>query len=132
MSVLAQGLKYAVRALRASPGFTAVALLTLALGIGANSAIFSLVDAALLRPLPFPDAGRLAMVWMNNTRMGLSTDVTSYPSYLAYRKEGRQAFTGLAAFLPYFANLSGAEGPPERLHAALVSADFRAACRRSG
>jgi len=63
MSVLWQDLRYAVRTLRKAPGFTAVAVLVLALGIGANSAIFTLADAALVRPLPFHDPARLTMLW---------------------------------------------------------------------
>lgn len=63
MRTLAQDLRYAARLLSRSPGFTAVAAIVLALGIGANAAIFSVVDAALLRPLPFHKSGELAMLW---------------------------------------------------------------------
>jgi putative ABC transport system permease protein len=73
--------KFALRTLARSPGFTAVAVLTMALGIGATAAIFSAVNGVLLRPLPYPDADRITVLWLNNEQEGIERDVTSYPMF---------------------------------------------------
>jgi hypothetical protein len=70
-------LRYALRGLRANPGFTLTVLLTLALGIGANTAIFTLVNGLLMPPLPYPAADRLTMLWNDNRRVGLPQDLTA-------------------------------------------------------
>ncbi|HEY3662302.1 MAG TPA: ABC transporter permease [Chthoniobacterales bacterium] len=91
-------LRYALRMLLKSPGFTLVAVLTLALGIGANSAIFSVIDAVLLRSLPFPDPSRLTMVWSSSPQHpGEDRGVHSYPDYLDFRAQNK-TFTALAAY----------------------------------
>jgi hypothetical protein len=82
-----QDIRYAVRTLRKSPGFTAVAILTLALGIGANSAIISVVQAVVLAPLPYRDADRLVMVWENNPRFPRVW--VSHPNFLDWQRTAR-------------------------------------------
>ena len=94
---LRQDLVYALRTLRKSPSFSAVAIGTLALGIGANTAIFSVVNAALLRPLPFHHPDRLVLVFATDAARGDRYDVTSYPSFLDWRDQNH-SFDSMAAF----------------------------------
>ena len=113
-------LHYAVRMFRKNPGFTAVAALTLALGIGANTAIFSVVNAVLLRPLPYQQPDRLVMVWSHNTREKTDHQAPSYPDYVDFRAQS-QAFEELEAFgSSWSLNLTG-DGPPERLTGAFAT-----------
>ena len=74
--------RYAVRMLLRTPTFCLIAILTFAVGIGVNTAVFSVVNAVLLRPLPYPDADRITLVWIDNRRQGIRDDITSYPIYL--------------------------------------------------
>src|SRR5262245_45986111 len=97
MQTLYQDLRYGARRLLKSPGFTMIAVVTLALGIGANTAIFSIVNAVLLQPLPFPDAQRLMIITENFSQMGLSRIRVSAPEYLDYRNRSR-SFEQVAAF----------------------------------
>ena len=90
-----QDVRYALRQLRRNPGFTAVAILTLALGIGANTAIFSVMDAVLLRPLPFPDSNQLVFLWDSYGGKGNYAAV-SYPNFLDWRAWSH-SFSGMAA-----------------------------------
>jgi putative ABC transport system permease protein len=112
-----QDLRHAARALARTPGFTAAAVLTLALGLGANTAIFGVVDAALLRPLPFTDADRLVIVW--ETMGDWKTRWVAPANFLDWRRDAR-AFAGLAGYSLSDVNVTGA-GEPERLKAAVVS-----------
>jgi putative ABC transport system permease protein len=113
-------LKFALRMLLKSPGFTAVAIITLALGIGANTAIFSAVNALLLRPLPVEDADRLACGYA--MREGVDPYETSLLEYLAYR-ERSQSFTTSGLGNQRFFNLV-VRGEPERLRGAAVMAEY--------
>jgi len=94
---LIRDLRFAARMLLRNPGFSAVAVLTLGLGIGANTAIFSVVDAVLLRPLPFPQPERLVLVWATDAESGRTEDVTSYPNFADWRARSR-SFEKMAAF----------------------------------
>jgi len=117
-----QDLRYGVRMLLKQPGFTLVALLTLALGIGANTAIFSVVNAVLLRALPYPQSEQLVMLWQGGQRGEPGQMPLSPPELMDYRAE-QQVFEHIAAHTMADANLSGG-GEPERLPAAVVSADW--------
>ena len=96
MTNAAQDLRYAARALRKSPGFTLVAAFTLALGVGANTAIFSVVNAVMLRPLPFTEPDRLVRIWESNVERGRPTFATSHPNFLDWRAQAG-SFESLAA-----------------------------------
>jgi hypothetical protein len=122
MTTLLQDLRYATRMLGRSPGFTAVAVVMLALGIGANAAIFSLVDAVLIRPLPFPDADRI--VTLGETGKGEDArhgSSTSYLNFLDWKAESR-SFEAMTIFNGWQPALTGL-GEAERLPAAFVTAE---------
>ena len=114
--------RYALRLLAKNPAFTFVAVFTLALGIGANTAIFSLVNSILLRPLPYREPDRLVRVIQSSPKLGLSTWGVSYADFAAYREQNR-SFESLALVGTGGTNLTGS-GEPERLATANVSADF--------
>ena len=120
MNTLLQDVRYAVRTLARSPGFTLVAVLTLALGIGANTAIFSAVNAVLLKPLPYPGSDRLVQVMSTGFR-GVRFGV-SFPDLHDLRALS-QDFTGVAATTTQRYNLTGA-GDPREVQAAAVTADL--------
>ena len=120
METLLQDIRYGVRVLLKKPGFTFVAVLTLALGIGANAAIFSVVNAVVLRPLPFPDADRLVIVRGNLHRPGVEEIPASAGEYVDYRDRSR-AFDEIAAYDTLGFNLTG-RGAPERVDGAIATA----------
>ena len=91
MLTFLRDLRYALRTLRKMPSFTIVAVLVLALGIGANTAIFSVVNSVLLRPLPFPGADRLALIWETDLKDGIKREGPSAPNFLDW-KEQSQSF----------------------------------------
>jgi putative ABC transport system permease protein len=115
-------IRFAFRQLRKSPGFSAVAILTLALGIGANTAMFSVVDAVLIRPLPYRDADRLAMVWEDASSIGFPRNVVSPWNWQEWRRRSA-VFSDIAATEKSTAYLIG-DGEPERLDGRGVSANF--------
>src|ERR1700751_4866701 len=115
-------LKYGLRTLMRSPGFTAVAVVTLALGIGANTAIFSVVRAVLLRSLSFPEANRLVLIWATNTANGEMHDVVSYPDFEDWKAQNK-SFANVAAFTTRGAILT-TEKQAERVSAVQASAEF--------
>jgi putative ABC transport system permease protein len=117
-----QDLKFAVRMLRRTPGFAAVVVLTLALGIGANSAIFSVIDGILLQPLPYGDPDRLVVVWENNLRRSNPHNVVSPPNFLDWQAQNH-VFSGMSYISDLRGNLTGG-GEPEQIVAEYVSANF--------
>jgi predicted permease len=117
-----QDIRFGFRMLLKSPGFAAVAIVALALGIGANTAIFSVVDAVLLRSLPYKDPDHLVMIWHTYPKLNLAQASLSPPSYIEYR-DMTSSFEQVAAGAGWDANLTGA-GEPERLQGARVSANY--------
>jgi predicted permease len=115
-----QDVRYGLRALSKNPGFAAIAILTLALGIGANTALFSVVNGVLLNPLPFPNADQLLAVYSRTPAIGESS--VSYLNFLDWQRDNH-SFSDLNAFRSDDFNLTGA-GEPERLHGHMISADF--------
>ncbi|MEP7066735.1 MAG: ABC transporter permease [Gemmatimonadota bacterium] len=120
---LLRDVRYGFRALRRTPGFSIVVLLTLTLGIGANSAIFSVVRGVLLRALPYADPHRLVMVWEIDRDSGTQSENASIPDYFDFAARAR-SFSSLAAFAEQPLNYVATDGAPERVSAALVSGNF--------
>jgi predicted permease len=120
LAELAQDARVALRGLRRSPGFTVVALLTLALTIGANAAIFSVVRSVLLRPLPYPDAHQLVQLWTDHRRLGRADpEWFSPPEFLEWRRSNT-TFAAMAGYSGWGPDLSGAGGDPEAVSGVAV------------
>ena len=115
-----QDIHYAFRMMRKSPGFSAVAVLTLALGIGANTAIFSIVNGVLLNPLPFPHPQELTVLYEHTTNFEKSS--ISYPNFLDWQRTN-STFASMAAYRHEDFNITGS-GEPERVRGGMVSAEF--------
>src|SRR6202030_1226571 len=122
IETLVEDFRIGVRMLCKNPSFTTLAVLTLAIGIGANTAIFSLANAAFFRPLPYPNADRLAFLWQNNQRTGETEGLVSYPNFADWRSQSH-SFRDMAFFMSGKSILSGG-GDPERTPGALVSTNF--------
>src|SRR6202167_638101 len=118
-----QDLRYGFRMLRKSPGFAAVAVLTLALGIGANTAIFSYVNAWIIKPLAYPHADRLMVLLSHDTKKGwTSTGVTSNADFLDYAQQNT-SFEQIVPWTTWYFNLTG-DGPPDRVLGGMVGWNF--------
>lgn len=122
MATLLQDLEYALRGLRRQPGVTLAAVLTLAVAIGANTAMFSLVDGILLRPFPFPEPERLVHVWDSNPSRGWNYFSVSPPNFIDYREQNR-GFDSMTSYYPSTRTLTGMS-EPERVRAIMVGPDY--------
>lgn len=118
-----QDVRYAVRSLGRSPGFTVAAILTLGIGMGANTAIFSVVDGVLLRAAPFAGFDRVAMIWETDRASATTREPASIPDYRDFRERAR-SFEQLAAFTPIEVNLSVPGVDPERIAGLGVSRGY--------
>jgi putative ABC transport system permease protein len=120
---LSQDMRVALRGLRRSPGFATVALLTLALGIGANSALFSVLHSVLLRPLPYPASGELVQVWQDHRAIGRPEPEWLTPPDFVDWRDGSRTFAGMAAYQGWGPDMTGS-GEPEALGGISVSGNY--------
>ena len=119
---LVRDTRLSARSLARSPSFAAAALLTIALGVGATTAVFSVVRGVLLRPLPFPEPEELVTVWLTNPRQGKDEDVTSYPNFVDWR-EGSTTLSHVVGVASTLRTLTGG-GEPEEVGSVLVTSGF--------
>ena len=120
MNSLIQDVVYGVRWLRKHPGFTLLSVLTLALGIGVNTAMFSVINSVLLRPLPYPESDRL--VWMAESGPEVANRWVSYPNFVDWR-ERTQMFEAMSTFRGWSVNMTGSD-QAENFNARMVSAGY--------
>src|SRR5215208_1103223 len=122
MEIILQDLRYAVRMLLKKPGFTAVAVIALALGIGANTAIFSVINAVLLRPLPYKAPEQLVWIWETNPTADIKTEPASPPNFADWKSQN-QSFENRAAYATSTPILTTG-GEPERVPGVAVTDGF--------
>jgi putative ABC transport system permease protein len=122
VGTLIQDMRFAIRMLLKNPGFTAVVVLTLALGIGANTAIFSFVNAWIINPLPYPNSERLIVIQSLNTKTGATDEQSTAADFHDWQVQSKD-FEELAAWVSHAFNLAG-DGPPERVIGSRVSWNF--------
>ena len=120
MGTLLDDVRYGLRMLRKNPGFTTIALLTLALGIGANTAVFSIVNGVLFNPLPFPNSDKLVMLF--ESKPNFKEGSISYPNFLDWQRDNH-VFTSIAAYRPDSFSLTGS-GEAEQVRGEMVSTEF--------
>ena len=112
MNTVLQDLRYGARMLRKKPSFTLVAIITLALGIGANTAIFTVIYAVLLRPLPYPDAERLVVLWSESPAQNIRERASAYANVADWREQNK-SFEDLAVSDPTVVTLTGVAEPEQ-------------------
>jgi predicted permease len=122
METLFRTIRFGIRSLLKQPAYTLVAVLTLAVGIGANTAIFSVINAALLRPLPFKDANKIVYVWESNPKTGLDRGIASPPDFADWREQSH-VFQQLSAWRTWFYTIGGGS-EPEQVWGVRTSANF--------
>src|SRR5262245_9427671 len=122
MRTLLRDLRYGLRMQLGAPGFTLVAVITLSLGIGANAAIFSVINSVLLRPLPYPQPEQLVWIWGTNPSADIKQEAASLPDFVDWKQQG-QSFRAMGGFTNFSPILTG-DGDPERLTGAVVTDGF--------
>jgi putative ABC transport system permease protein len=123
MDTLLNDIRYGIRSLLKRPGFTCIVVITLALGIGANTAIFSVVNAVLIRPLPFHDPDRLVTLWERNAKQGYEQNPPAAGNYVDWREQNR-VFAQMAIYAPSKKFSLSIDDQPERITGAAVSASL--------